>query len=88
LLYSIGPQLMLLLALALWLKRAITEDVRPLSALAASLNDRDEHDLEPIPDKSRTLEIRRLGHAVNALLVGSPGLYKANANLPEMSPTN
>ncbi len=69
LLYSIGPQLMLLLALALWLKRAITEDVRPLSALAASLNDRDEHDLEPIPDKSRTLEIRRLGHAVNALLL-------------------
>lgn len=69
LLYSIGPQLILLLALALWLKRAITEDVRPLSALAASLNDRDEHDLEPITDKSQTLEIRRLGHAVNELLL-------------------
>lgn len=77
LLYSIGPQLLLLLGLALWLRRAIREDVQPLSSLAASLNDRDEHDLEPIPEAGGTLEIRRLGQAINALLLRISGIVQS-----------
>ena len=75
--YSIVPQLILLLGLALWLRRAIREDLKPLSALAGSLNNRDEHDLEPIPETGRTLEIIRLGQAINALLLRISGIVQS-----------
>ena len=77
LLYSIGPQLLLLLLLAFWLGRAIREDVQPLASLAHSLNRRDEHDLEPIRETGKTLELIRLGQAINSLLRRISGIVQS-----------
>jgi len=77
LLYSIGPQLLLLLLLAFWLGRAIREDVQPLASLAHSLNHRDEHDLEPIRETGKTLELIRLGQAINSLLRRISGIVQS-----------
>ncbi|WCM93213.1 sensor histidine kinase N-terminal domain-containing protein [Acidovorax sp. NCPPB 2350] len=68
LLYSVVPQGLLLLALALWLRRAIQADLQPLAAFQAALSGRDARDLAPVPVEAATRDLQRLGGAVNDLL--------------------
>ncbi len=67
--FSLAPQVLLLIALALWLQRAIEEDLVPLSTLERTLGDRDARDLTPVPVSASTQDVERLGQAINALLV-------------------
>ena len=66
--FSLAPQVLLLIALALWLQRAIEEDLVPLSALERTLGERDARDLTPVPVSASTQDVERLGQAINALL--------------------
>jgi two-component system sensor histidine kinase TctE len=66
--FSIVPQLLLLLLLAAWLKRAIEDDLTPLAALAKAVGKRDASDLTPVPVTATTRDVQRLGQAINALL--------------------
>jgi two-component system sensor histidine kinase TctE len=65
---SIAPQLVLLGLLALWLRRAIQDDVQPLTDLEQALAQRDARDLTPVPVSSRTRDVQQLAQAVNGLL--------------------
>ncbi|WP_198970609.1 sensor histidine kinase [Xylophilus sp. ASV27] len=64
---SVLPQLLLLAVLAVWLRRAIGRDLRPLAALQHAVERRDVRDLTPVPANASTREVRRLGEAVNGL---------------------
>lgn len=66
--FSLAPQVLLLIALALWLQHAIEEDLVPLSTLERTLGDRDARDLTPVPVSASTQDVERLGQAINALL--------------------
>lgn len=66
--FSIVPQLLLLGLLALWLRRAIQDDVKPLMDLARALAQRDARDLTPVGVPSRTRDVQQLAQAINALL--------------------
>ena len=66
--FSLAPQVLLLIALALWLQRAIEEDLVPLSALERTLGERDARDLTPVPVSASTHDVERLGQTINALL--------------------
>ncbi len=66
--FSIVPQLLLLLWLAVWLQRAIADDLVPLAALEQALGRRDARDLTPVPVTATTRDVQRLGQAINALL--------------------
>ncbi|MDO8279182.1 MAG: sensor histidine kinase N-terminal domain-containing protein [Burkholderiaceae bacterium] len=68
LLYSIGPQILLLVLLAMWLRRAIGSDLRPLSELQMAVDQRDAYDLTPVPVSATTRDVERLAIALNALL--------------------
>jgi two-component system, OmpR family, sensor histidine kinase TctE len=68
LMYSIAPQALLLLLLAIWLRRAITEDLRPLQGLQQALHSRDAHDLRAVPEVATTRDVQELAAAVNSLL--------------------
>ena len=68
LLYSAGVQLLLLTGLAWWLRRAIQKDLYPLSAFQQALAQRDARDLAPLPVEASSLDMLRLGSAVNDLL--------------------
>lgn len=68
LLYSAVPQLLLLVLLAQWLRRAIEGDVRPLAELQQALDSRDAHDLAPVRADVGTRDVERLTAALNALL--------------------
>ncbi len=68
LLFSFGPQAVLLLLLAWWLRRAIGADLQPLAALQKALNQRDANDLAPVQIQASTRDVQRLGTAVNALM--------------------
>lgn len=70
LLYSVPPQLLLLLLLAGWLRRAIGRDLQPLAELRQALDRRDAGDLAPVPVpvSAGTRDVQRLGVAINALL--------------------
>ena len=65
---SVAPQILLLLLLALWLRRAIQHDVQPLMDLQQSVAQRDARDLTPVGTSSRTRDVQQLGQAINALL--------------------
>lgn len=67
LLYSLPPQIALLGALALWLRRAIRNDLKPLGELEAAVENRDANDLSPVPVQATTREVGRLAHALNSL---------------------
>ncbi len=67
LLYALVPQLFLLLLLALWMGRAVADDVQPLRALEEALDKRNAGDLSPVPAGGSTREVRRLGDALNKL---------------------
>jgi two-component system sensor histidine kinase TctE len=68
LVFSIAPQILLLIFLATWLQRAIEDDLEPLAALEKGLEQRDARDLTPVPVSASTRDIQRLGQAINALL--------------------
>lgn len=68
LLYSLAPQLVLLLVLAWWLRRAITGDLRPLALLQQAVDHRDANDLAPVAVQATTRDIERLANAINSLL--------------------
>ena len=65
---SLVPQLLLLIWLAWWLRRAIGQDVQPLMDLENAVAQRDARDLTPMVISSRTLDVQKLGEAINALL--------------------
>jgi two-component system sensor histidine kinase TctE len=67
-LYSLLPQIGLLLLLALWLRRSIRRDLQPLAALEQAVADRGSHDLAPVPAEASTRDVQALGLAVNGLL--------------------
>ena len=66
--FSIAPQILLLGLLALWLRRAIQDDVQPLMDLEQAVAQRDARDFTPVPVSARTRDVQRLGQAINALL--------------------
>lgn len=68
LLFSLGPQAVLLLILAAWLRHAIQTDLRPLSDLQHGLSERDASDLTPVVIEPSTQDLQNLGQTVNALL--------------------
>lgn len=68
LLYSLASQVLLLLVLALWLRRAIQQELQPLAAFQRALDQRDARDLAPMPVEASTRDLQRLGGAVNDLL--------------------
>ncbi|BFO53250.1 MULTISPECIES: sensor histidine kinase [Comamonadaceae] len=68
LLYSVVSQVLLLGALAFWLRRAIQADLRPLAAFQEELAGRDARGLEPVPVQASTRDLQHLGAAVNGLL--------------------
>jgi len=68
LVFSIAPQVLLLMGLAAWLQRAIKTDLVPLADLEQALGRRDARDLTPLPVSGSTRDVQRLGQAINALL--------------------
>ena len=66
--FSIAPQILLLGLLALWLRRAIQDDVQPLMDLERAVAQRDARDLTPVAVSARTSDVQRLAEAINALL--------------------
>ncbi len=68
LLYSVVSQLLLLGALAFWLRRAIQADLQPLAAFQAELSARDARGLDPVAVEASTRDLQHLGTAVNDLL--------------------
>lgn len=65
---SLVPQLLLLIWLAWWLRRAIQQDVQPLMDLEQAVAQRDARDLTPMSISTRTLDVQKLGESINALL--------------------
>ena len=68
LLFSVVPQVLLLLGLAWWLRSVIGQELAPLSALQRSVDERDASDLTPLPVSASSQEMASLGNAINALL--------------------
>jgi two-component system sensor histidine kinase TctE len=66
--FSLVPQLLLLIWLTWWLRRAIQQDVQPLMDLEKAVAQRDARDLTPIAISTRTRDVQKLGEAINALL--------------------
>ena len=71
-LFSVLPQVLLLLALAAWLRRSINADVQPLALLQVALQQRDAADLSPLPvsvrTAARTRDVESLAHSIDGLL--------------------
>ncbi|MBA2962789.1 MULTISPECIES: sensor histidine kinase [Ramlibacter] len=65
--FSLLPQGLLLGVLALWLRRAIRDDLQPLAQLQEALGRRSANDLAPIHVDARTLDVATLSAALNAL---------------------
>ena len=65
---STVPQVLLLGLLALWLRRAIQQEVQPLMDLERAVARRDARDLTPVLVCSRTRDVQQMGHAINDLL--------------------
>lgn len=68
LLYSITPQIGLLLLAAWWVGRAIRSDLRPLERLQEAVDNRDANDLTPLTVPAMSAEIARLENAINSML--------------------
>lgn len=66
--YSIAPQLLLLLLLGLWLRRAIQTDLEPLAVLQREVDRRPAHDFTAFSTEASTRDMQRLALALNALL--------------------
>jgi two-component system, OmpR family, sensor histidine kinase TctE len=67
------PQLLLLLLLALWLRRRVGEDLQPLRELQNAVEQRDTHDLAPLAQTlaqdAGTNDMTRLGLAIDDLFL-------------------
>lgn len=68
LLYTLVPQLLLLAALAWWLRRTVQRQLQPLTLLQQQLGARDARDLTPLSLPASTRDLQRLEQAVNGLL--------------------
>lgn len=68
LLYSLVPQLALLVLVAWWVGRAVRHDLRPLERLQEAVDNRDANDLTPLNVPAMSEEIARLENAINSLL--------------------
>lgn len=68
LVYTLAPQLLLLAALAWWLRRTVQRQLQPLTALQQQLGERDARDLTPLSLPASTRDVQRLEQAVNGLL--------------------
>ena len=68
LLFSVVPQVLLLLGLAWWLRGVIGQELAPLAALQRLVGARDASDLTPVPVSQSSQEMASLGVAINALL--------------------
>ncbi len=68
LLYTVAPQALLLVLLAVWLRRVVARDLAPLAQLQQAVEQRDANDLAPLTPGAHTREIDRLALAINALL--------------------
>lgn len=68
LVFSVAPQLLLLMLLGLWLRRAIQSDLAPLSRLQRDVDRRPAHDFTAFPTDASTRDMQRLAQALNALL--------------------
>ncbi len=68
LLYSVVPQVLLLVALAVWLLVAIGRDLSPLNRLRLALQRRDTTDLSTIPTAASSRDVAQLTDAANDLL--------------------
>ena len=81
LVYSAVVQIWLLLVLAWWLRQIIERDLRPLGQLQQTLDERDAGDLAHLPSSlaqgATTLDVQRLGGAVNSLLSRLEGSLNA-----------
>ncbi|MBV8035783.1 sensor histidine kinase N-terminal domain-containing protein [Roseateles sp.] len=70
--YSVVPQVLLLLGLMLWLRRAVTRDLQPLSRLQELVETRDAADLSPLPrallEGAASRDVHGLAGAIDALL--------------------
>lgn len=69
LLYSILPEIFLLVLIAIWLRRAIAQDLQPLVDLEMAVEQRDAADLAPMTVASNTKDVDKLNGAINALLM-------------------
>jgi two-component system, OmpR family, sensor histidine kinase TctE len=69
--FSLIPQLILLLALSVWLRHRIDTDLKPLADLREAIELRDATDLSAVPPElaleAKTLDVQSLGGAMNAL---------------------
>jgi two-component system sensor histidine kinase TctE len=65
--FSLLPQGLLLGVLALWLRRAIRDDLQPLAQLQEALGRRSANDLAAVNVEARTLDVATLSAALNAL---------------------
>ena len=68
LIYTMAPQALLLLLLAVWLRRVVARELAPLAQLQQAVERRDANDLAPLTPGANTREIDRLALAINALL--------------------
>ena len=70
--YSAVPQVLLLGFLAWQLRRVIQRDLEPLAQLQHAVDQRDASDLTPVPESitrdASTLDVERLGTALNSML--------------------
>jgi two-component system sensor histidine kinase TctE len=66
--YSLVPQVLLLLVLGWWLRRAIRSDLQPLAQLQQALGRRSANDLAAIHVEATTRDLATLAAALNALL--------------------
>ncbi len=70
--FSVAPQVLLLLMLAAWLRRSISADMRPLARLQRALSQRAAADLSPLPDSvsgaARTRDVESLAQSIDGLL--------------------
>ncbi|HSV79517.1 MAG TPA: sensor histidine kinase N-terminal domain-containing protein [Ramlibacter sp.] len=65
---SLLPETMLLIALAMWLRWTIRNELRPLADLQDALGRRSANDLAPVPVEATSREVATLAGALNDLL--------------------
>jgi len=68
LLYSVIPEVLLLVLLAAWLGRAIRAELQPLARLQQALGQRNAQDLTPLQVQANTRDVHLLEDSLNALL--------------------
>jgi two-component system sensor histidine kinase TctE len=66
--FALLPQIVLLIMLAWWLGRSITEEVAPLGRLQRAVDQRDATDLSPVDTDAPSREVLSLARALNALM--------------------